>query len=512
MSRARALSNVRSRAMWQLLCFVALLAPTTAAAGPTVTVQGRLGNLAGQGVDGQYGMTFRLFDAAVEGKNLWQEVLPAVTVQGGVFSAVLGATVTLSAEAVDHPAVWVEVAVGAEPPLTRQRLDAAPLAFVADRARDVACTACVSPEETTFMSGCMDGQILRKQAGVWGCADLVIPTYTGANFALSDQACSAGQVVRGVKPDGTPICVLDKDTTYSGANFAASGQGCAVGQVVNGIGLDGTVTCSPDKDTTYSGANFALSSKTCGSGQVQKGVDSAGQPICVTDANNLYSGTDFALSNRACAVGQYVSGVAADGTPTCAPDKDTTYTGATFALSNRSCAVGQVVKGIDAAGNLVCATDADTTYTGATFALSNKQCAIGQVIRGFDASGNPLCATDANNTYTGANFALSNTLCAAGQYQRGTDASGNPVCAALKDFINSSCYVYFGWIDSCGGCTNPPTKFGRVNDTGCTTNGTDNYCALFTLPGITETIRMLGINTDGTVNDDDKFYVGFKCL
>ncbi len=242
-----------------------------------IPIQGRLANGAG-GVapDGDYGLTLRLYAAAGDAVPLAVDVQPAVPIRDGVFSTVIGQTVPVDPEIFRSAnAAWVGVQVGSEPELPRQPLRTVPYAVHAQVASDVRCTGCVTPEETSFMA-CVDGSILVRSGGTWGCA----PRPSGSDFALSGQQCPAGQLLRGVKADGSALCAPDNDTTYSGANFAISSAGCAPGQVMVGVSADGSPACAPDKDTTYSGANFALSAQTCGANQVMRGVDAAGKPVC----------------------------------------------------------------------------------------------------------------------------------------------------------------------------------------------------------------------------------------
>jgi hypothetical protein len=101
--------------------------------------------------------------------------------------------------------------------------------------------------------------------------------------------------------------------------------------------------------------------------------------------------------------------------------------------------------------------------------------------------------------------------CGAGEFV--TAIAGNGVtCAPLGalDYVRSSCSLYAGWIDSCNGCTTPPVKWGSVGATSCQNGaGADDTCTTQQLGA--EAIQLFGLNTDGDVNDDDKFYVGFAC-
>lgn len=106
------------------------------------------------------------------------------------------------------------------------------------------------------------------------------------------------------------------------------------------------------------------------------------------------------------------------------------------------------------------------------------------------------------------------TACPAGQYVTRVMKDGTLVCAGASSFVESyvrsGCNVFFGWLDSCNACTSPPSKWGKTNDTACLNGaGTNDTCTNPTLG--TEAVNLFGLNTDGAVNDDDKFYVGLSC-
>jgi hypothetical protein len=106
--------------------------------------------------------------------------------------------------------------------------------------------------------------------------------------------------------------------------------------------------------------------------------------------------------------------------------------------------------------------------------------------------------------------------CPAGQFATGFDPAGQPLCAApdasARAAIGRDCFLYGGWRDECPGCTvTPPTKWDRVNDSLCENlvgpNG--DTCTQPSLGG--NAVRMLGLDFDGDVNNDDQIYVGLRC-
>lgn len=118
------------------------------------------------------------------------------------------------------------------------------------------------------------------------------------------------------------------------------------------------------------------------------------------------------------------------------------------------------------------------------------------------------CSAPAGQARTGG--------CPEGQFATGFDAAGQSLCAApdtaARTAIGRDCFLYGGSRDECSGCTTtPPTKWDRVNDSLCQNlvgpNG--DTCTLPSLGGAS--VRMLGLDLDGDVNDDDQIYVGLRC-
>lgn len=105
--------------------------------------------------------------------------------------------------------------------------------------------------------------------------------------------------------------------------------------------------------------------------------------------------------------------------------------------------------------------------------------------------------------------------CASGQLATGV-AAGSVTCNAAEaradDYVRAGCSVYQGWADNCGGsCSSAPTKWGRANSVSCqSVLGGDNSCGSYTLGG--RSVPMFGLNTDGDVDENDRFYLGLRCL
>jgi hypothetical protein len=110
--------------------------------------------------------------------------------------------------------------------------------------------------------------------------------------------------------------------------------------------------------------------------------------------------------------------------------------------------------------------------------------------------------------------ATSTTACPDGQFVTATGADGSFVCGdpavAFAAYLADRCTWFLGWRDNCDACTQPPTKWGTIRTGGCANGaGADNTCTAFTLGDVT--LPMFGLNTDGDVDGNDTFYVGYRC-
>ncbi len=259
--------------------------PAAQAAIPELfNVQGVLRSSDGMLVDGQFTLHFSLYDAETEGTVLWVEEQADVLVQVGVFSAYLGADSgnPLPVEALyDAGEVWVEVAVGEEVPLPRQRLVSAPFSLAAQRALSadtaaaLSCTGCVSDTALDFDPAtqgeldalaanplaqvtCTVGYGLAYAAEGWQCTPLADGDITGVTAGTGltgggvagnvSVAILAGGVTSTLVADGT-LTDADISATAAIAQSKIAGTigdvtGLTAGTGLTGGGTAGNLTVS----------------------------------------------------------------------------------------------------------------------------------------------------------------------------------------------------------------------------------------------------------------------------
>jgi hypothetical protein len=319
---------------------------------------------------------------------------------------------------------------------------------------------------------------------------LSLSAFFGITLALS---CASSEDVAdgtdggntdGSAPDGAAGNSTGGIATSGGAGGGTSSGGATGGAPDGSVegGLDGSIDGSSGGGAGGGGAGGGTgSSKTCAAGYVV-GIDSGGNVVCdtvgTTARDAVHQSCSIYLGWRDSCNGctndpakwGYASGSSACANGTGADDSCTTPSlgGNTVSLI-----------GINTDGGV---GDDDKFYTGLH------------------------CAAVTPATSTGL------TSCPTGQFATGV--SGNTVsCATLSDYVTSyfsnNCQVYFGWRDSCNPCTNPPSKWGSTNDAACSMTGTNDTCTQPTLG--TQSVRLLGVNTDGTVDDTDSFYMGLHC-
>jgi hypothetical protein len=268
---------------------------------------------------------------------------------------------------------------------------------------------------------------------------------------------------------------IDEDFTSSGAG----------GSPITGAGGDGATTSS----TTSS----SMGSNTGGSGGTAPG-------------------------EQACPPDQFATGIDGSGTLQCAAI-DASIQAAVNAECSiylgwrddcNGCALAPAKWGRVSAGS--CANGLGSLNTCTTTSLGNESIELFGLNLDGDMDDNDKFYSSFHCTAGDSTSAPG--PCAAGALVTdidGTEVTCTPVSGAALDYLRNNCSLYVGWRDGCNGCTTAPSKWGRADDGACTLGtGTNDTCTTQTLG--TEMVRLFGLNTDGDVDDNDKFYVGMRCV
>ena len=93
----------------------------------TINYQGKLCDAAGITVpDGSYQAQFKLYTAETVGTLLWDSGAVSISTNGGIFTTELG---PIASDDLPQDEVWLEVTVGADPPMPRVKLSSVPFAL-----------------------------------------------------------------------------------------------------------------------------------------------------------------------------------------------------------------------------------------------------------------------------------------------------------------------------------------------------------------------------------------------
>lgn len=260
-----------------------LLAGAAWAAVPsTVGLDGRLQSATGGPVaDGEYAVTFALYDASDAKSALWSEQVTKLAVKNGAFAYDLGATKALDQGVLaSSTGLWLGVTVGIEPELPKTPLQSVLYARRAQVAEALGCTGCVTANQldpqvlgayaktadlggyvkTADLSAYVKTTALAKVAGTGQYGDLAgLPVQIKVG-----SVCGTGLVVKGIKADGGLEC-----------GPAIVGGKCAPGEVVVEVKADGAVVC----------AKPAVKGGKCEPGKVVTEVAADGSVICDSGAS-----------------------------------------------------------------------------------------------------------------------------------------------------------------------------------------------------------------------------------
>lgn len=123
--------------------FIVINANAQSTQNRKLSVQGYLKDGNGKAVDnGNYAITFKVYDVATGGTALWTEDNPTVNVYGGIYTVQLGAINDISLLAWDKP-YFLGISISGTELSPRTELTYAPYAFAVNKATYVQCSGAV---------------------------------------------------------------------------------------------------------------------------------------------------------------------------------------------------------------------------------------------------------------------------------------------------------------------------------------------------------------------------------
>ncbi len=262
-----------------------------------ISYQGRVTDTGGAPIaDGDYSMTFTIYDAVTGGTSLWSSGALTVTVSGGVFSVLLGESPqpTLSLDFdVDY---WVEIDIESDIQSPRTRLGSVGYAYMA--------SGLVPGTEVAWSTGypAIKGTNNGAGAGLRGDSDLGIgvrgessATDSKGVYGVASSSTGFTYGVHGISESTGGTGILGEATATTGVNYGVKGihvstNGAAVIGFANGTsGVAAGVT-----GYSYSPTGYGVSGRTTSSTGLNHGV--------------------YGFSNSSDGIGVYGIGYASTGT------------------------------------------------------------------------------------------------------------------------------------------------------------------------------------------------------
>lgn len=229
-----------------LLVILSVVVPFTADAGVpgTISYQGVLTDAGGSAVpDGDYSLTFRLYDTPSGGSHLWEET-KVVTVSKGIFSAILGAPSGISLPFDDQ--YYLGISVGGEAELD-PRIELTSSAYSITSRGLVGSTNTVPPDGNTGIGTLSPAEKLEVAGGIklgsTGGANAGTIRWSGTDFEGYDGGSwrsftetgegmpsgTAGQTLRHNGSSWVPSSMIFNDGSNVGINSLAPGEKLEVG-------------------------------------------------------------------------------------------------------------------------------------------------------------------------------------------------------------------------------------------------------------------------------------------
>ncbi len=241
-----------------------LAAPSAEAAPNTMVVDGFLNSSGGGAVaDGDYIVTFALYSVKKGGTAAWSEGPLVMSVKGGRFSHILGSEKPLNPTVLDKlQQGWLGLKISKDPEFPRTPLHAVAWAMRAGAAAGLSCSGCIKGEQLAAgsVSAAKTGFPFAGAKTKGGPANVALDVQCTGCVGVSEMKFDkdvdlGGNAIKAKKVTAAEVAA----GTVSATSFVGDGSklsgiktpagACKVnGEVVKGIKPDGSLDCVPAMD------------------------------------------------------------------------------------------------------------------------------------------------------------------------------------------------------------------------------------------------------------------------
>ena len=260
-----------------------------AAVPERLNFQGKLLDTSNNPRNGNYNMTFSIWNLASGGAQLWTETQSNVPVSNGVFAVQLGEVTPVVATVFAGATTYLQVQIGAEVSATRERLVAIPYAWRA------AIADALEPGDTnyiqlrnTLQTGAVfhvSSATVSGQLTVGGTLAIGgnIKAGSGANQITTEAGLVDATMLDGTLPSFNLSGTYSNALTLGNAGNSFTGNGSGLSNVIAAGLLPGDTDYIQARDTLQAGATFYVGKGTVGGPFTATGAVTLGQSAGTSD-------------------------------------------------------------------------------------------------------------------------------------------------------------------------------------------------------------------------------------